>query len=151
MLTFYTVRLMQRHGFDVSGLGPRHYVREDTEVPNPLDDKSESWELIFCCRVICFRVTNGFWRSGQVYFYRKGGRKLLCSVYSAFIAESGCDEGVNISDIDTTKFSFTRPLFISCMCLCPRQVYKTPRKSTTSRPSAFSQKYALIPQYSRKR
>jgi hypothetical protein len=31
--------------FDVSGLSPRHYVREDIEVPNPLDDKSESWEL----------------------------------------------------------------------------------------------------------
>ena len=30
---------MQRHGFDVSGLGPRHYVREDIEVPNLLDDK----------------------------------------------------------------------------------------------------------------
>ena len=32
---------------DVSGLGPRHYLREEIEVPNPLDDKSESWGLNF--------------------------------------------------------------------------------------------------------
>ena len=33
--------------FDVLGLGLRHYLREEMEVPNPLDDKSESWELKF--------------------------------------------------------------------------------------------------------
>lgn len=33
--------------FDVLGLGPRHYLREEIKVPNPLDDKSESWELDF--------------------------------------------------------------------------------------------------------
>ena len=33
--------------FDVLGLGLRHYLREEIEVPNPLDDKSEGWELNF--------------------------------------------------------------------------------------------------------
>jgi hypothetical protein len=33
--------------YDVSGLGSRHYVREEIEMPNPLGDKSESWELNF--------------------------------------------------------------------------------------------------------
>jgi hypothetical protein len=33
--------------YDVSGLGPRHYVREEIEMPSPLRDKSESWELNF--------------------------------------------------------------------------------------------------------
>jgi hypothetical protein len=44
-----------------------------------------------------------------VYFYRKGSRKLLCSVYLASIAESGCDEGVDISDIDATRFPLPDP------------------------------------------
>ena len=44
-----------------------------------------------------------------MYVYRKGGRKLLCSVYLAFIAESGCDGGVNILDIDATRFPLPDP------------------------------------------
>src|SRR5437016_6092083 len=100
------------------------------------------------CRIICFRVLSGFWRRGQVFFYRKAGRKLLCSVYLAFITESGCGEGVNIFRYRCHNISFTRPLFISCMCVCPWRVYKTPSKSTASRPTALLQKYALTPQYS---
>ena len=44
-----------------------------------------------------------------MYFYRKRSRKLLCSVYLAFMAKSGCDEGVNISDIDSTRFPLPDP------------------------------------------
>ena len=83
-----------------------------------------------------------------MHFYRKGSRNLFYSVYLAFMAESGCDEGVNISDIDATRFPLPDPRSFHACAYTQRRVYKTPSKSTASRPSAFSQKYASTPQYS---
>ena len=105
--------------FDVLGLDPRHYLREEIGVPNLLDGKFESWGLLSD-----YMFSRDEWvLRGQVFFYRKAGRKLLCSVYLAFITESGCGEGVNIFRYRCHNISFTRPLFISCMCVCPRRVY----------------------------
>lgn len=58
--------------FDVSGLGPGYYVRGDIEVPNPLDDKSESWELSFCCWVMFLRDEWVLEEGASVFFIGKG-------------------------------------------------------------------------------
>ena len=44
-----------------------------------------------------------------MHFYKEGSRNPFYNVYLAFIAESGCDEGVNILDIDATRFPLPDP------------------------------------------
>jgi hypothetical protein len=94
--------------FGVPGLGPRHYVREDIEVPNPSDDKSESCGLIFCCRVICFRVINGFWRRGQVYFCREVENFFAVYIQHPWLKVDAMKVLI-FQDIDATRFPLPDP------------------------------------------
>ena len=69
--------------FDVLELSPRHYLREEIEVLNPLDDKPESWELNFLLPGYMFSHDEWVLEEGaSVFLWERESKTSLQCIFS---------------------------------------------------------------------